>query len=856
MYPKHTIIVVAVVSTLSRTTMNTTSTRESLLLALGFLLLPAALLAQHHHHHHHPYANLGVNSIIAINGGSGHSLQFLSHVESSTSTINAITRTRSAIMKHKHIDSNKTKETTAATTAEPDRNRNEHYEYDHDHPGQQQQQQQHRRRRRRDLQSQEFDANDNNNVVVGPPEFDEYLDRCTTRREFLVEFASSVLGTTCGPCYFDPIINGYRLSCPQSCDECYNTGDGATTTTNNNICARGNDVISVFNELTDPINGGIDRICKQVATETSPYYGIEYCMDASNEFDFFCETSINGYPCESCYMHICPNNGILGANVDCTNVIPNTYYDQCAGRAGGVFEFEIQLIAAAQSMPSSFNAQCPSLLEQIPPPVSNTADIVNSYVPPSSPWQCGPLTGIANEDFTCVNRDDPTAPLDMSIFGGIDVWFYYQCPFPITDQDPVTSCGSSCIIAVFNDDGSLDNICRSCTVLEESGDIAYNCENVLPDIECPVKDEDSVCRVWDCQDRTEFVDIEDGDFVYSCTRIGNPGYPLDDDSIAADTTFLCHEPLGNNDEPTLDNCSFLCLVRDTSFPSEMIDDSFCEICMLLPDGGVAYDCFDIFPDMDCPVKAPNGMCWTESQPRAFCAGSQRLDGRWICFDKEEPSRGLDPDAGTRTFFSCESSQTFFINLEECLPECYILFIPEDGDEDFTDTADGINCDSCTLLPNGEIAYDCRNLLVITDYDCPARNENGDCYIESISESGDATSDNGNDGPGSAGSSFVGEPNTACTSTTGDDGGVDVFAKTSVEECEAKCKEDDSCGAIEVNFSGRCELWRREIKTIDGAVGFTCMKRQNWQAPLDASKSSPMRMAPDYVYVLPLFGLLA
>lgn len=531
---------------------------------------------------------------------------------------------------------------------------------------------------------------------------EEYLERCRARRSFLSTVGNAVLGTTCGDCVYNSFFEGYALSCPQTCDECYGEN-----------CLRLNNVTSVFNEKTDPVNGNQDAFCKQVATSDSEYYGMEYCVDAGDVLDGFCTSTLEGLPCNSCYFEACPG-GSRGTNLDCTNVIPGTFMDFCSDRAGGVLQIELAVLKAAQSGTVSFDANCPSNLEESPPPERPAPSTFTEPIP----WHCAPIDQLASDGFSCINVDEPKYLLNPD-------WpaqFYFECPAAIT-ADPLANCDSSCTIFTFDEDGQVDSLCSECEVLP-SGELFYRCANVLPDVDCPVLDRDQNCALWDCSDRTRFIELEENQLQYSCERVGNPGYPLET-SVPADTSFFCSEPLGLAEKPNREICQEICAIREVNESVPVLDSRFCEFCRILPNGDVSYDCGNLFPDSECPVKASNGDCLQESQPLAFCH-LQRFDGKWLCFDTEDRHRGVDPSANTTTFFACDKKETLFINLEECSSECFIILgeVPDEA----VDQISSVTCDSCELLENGDIAFDCRNILP-ADFECPARDKEGNCYTE-------------------------------------------------------------------------------------------------------------------------------
>lgn len=521
----------------------------------------------------------------------------------------------------------------------------------------------------------------------------ELHDRCTARRDLLIEF-SDFLGASCGSCEYEPRFGGYALSCPQACDECY-AGE----------CLRLNSVRTIFSNKTDSTFGSAQNFCQQVSTRDSPVYGIEYCIDHDDFFTGFCNAKINGLHCETCYTQTC-TNGNRGLLIDCSNVIPGTFYDQCSGQAGGVFTVQRSVETLLQAG-TPVEPQCPSLLDELPPTSTSTPSTYKAR----SPWQCGPTMDFANDGFTCFNRDNPAFPLNSSL----PLRSFFQCATPITDDPTLESCESSCYIRAVDEEGNLGRSCSSCTLLE-SGNIAYSCSRALPDLGCPARDEDLNCVVWDCieHDKTS-------EYPYHCRKVGNAGYPLDNSVVDAVSTFFCSEPLGLADKPSLLSCSDHYIIRDTNLDATE-DGAYCETTIISPDGVIAYDCANIFPDIECPVRGTNGACLRHSQPRAFCGG-RRHDGSWLCVDDHLSSYRVA--SGLPTFFSCNKETPLFINLDECQSECFIVV--GEFNPDVVLELDGSTCNSCTLLPNGKIAYDCLNIADHPDFDCPARDQNGSCY---------------------------------------------------------------------------------------------------------------------------------
>ena len=160
-------------------------------------------------------------------------------------------------------------------------------------------------------------------------------------------------------------------------------------------------------------------------------------------------------------------------------------------------------------------------------------------------------------------------------------------------------------------------------------------------------------------------------------------------------------------------CGNECQLEDEYF-------NVCNSCVWLYNGEYAYDCSNLYPEVECAVKNSRGECGKVDDDVAAqdgdiqCTqlGAFNNDCRanyTVIVDDELPP--LVPSHACYTSLVDE----FDTSNGECSKACDLYT---------EDVENPQRCNSCTWLGNGEYAYDCLNLF--PDAECAIRNSHGEC----------------------------------------------------------------------------------------------------------------------------------
>ena len=313
-------------------------------------------------------------------------------------------------------------------------------------------------------------------------------------------------------------------------------------------------------------------------------------------------------------------------------------------------------------------------------------------------------------------------PLNVAHFCDIPLNLNYQNIEPTREH-----CGNRCALYSL----SHRKTCTSCE-FTDSGDFAYDCSNIYPNIECPIRDASGECQeghmFWDCKsnDGRNTSIIAD----YSCRTVHaqNLLHP----SIPVDMSMLVNCDDFEFRAPTLDSCESRCLLAtaDASTYSDI-----CRSCTLLQSGEFAYDCSNLFPGIECPQRDANGNCggqhvhW-ECDPffetPGFSCRAERIPA-FIYDDKDQGDMEVRcaNDISGKTIGDCEypfcEINTGIFGLYNYGNEKEVTQIKQDLQ---TGERTIVACSSCQVLPSGGFAYDCVNAF--PNITCPVLFPNGTC----------------------------------------------------------------------------------------------------------------------------------
>ena len=311
-------------------------------------------------------------------------------------------------------------------------------------------------------------------------------------------------------------------------------------------------------------------------------------------------------------------------------------------------------------------------------------------------WYCESLIPVQlHESLQLVDPSVP--PLRVSHFCNLPLNVNYANREPTRDL-----CHRYC--ELYSTD--WQSFCNSSELLE-SGELAYDCANLLPDVECPQRDASGACQehaFWQCQSVVDNPTFNTyGDYLCFTNNDQAKGLHTSVPPGLVPSVF-CDET--NFTTPSLVSCNSRCYLHSTTGLG-------CQSCTLLESGEFAYDCSNLYPNIECPQRNVFGDC--QEHFHWHCIDNKARGRQGYCCRAEFRNPIFSPaqDQGVLTL-DCTNDISGKTIMDCDNPHCTILTLQNET----------TRCSSCNVLPNGQIAHDCWNAY--PDMPCPVQLPNGTC----------------------------------------------------------------------------------------------------------------------------------